>query len=112
MQSDCRLAELELCEKSILEACRQKFEVGCLIGNELRKIETAELFRARDYDSFKTYLRDHPQINGATARRLMKVERTVEIIRNAGLALPATESQATILSKIDRAKLVDFWRVV
>jgi hypothetical protein len=48
---------LEKSGKSIREACHQKLEAACLIGEELGKIEKEELFRARGYASFETYLR-------------------------------------------------------
>jgi hypothetical protein len=60
---------LEKSEKSIREACHQKLEAACLIGEELGKIEKEELFRARGYASFETYLQGIRLTNcmGATA---------------------------------------------
>jgi hypothetical protein len=36
----------------------------------------------------------------------------VAIIRDAGLALPVTEEQASALASIDPALLADFWRII
>jgi hypothetical protein len=103
---------LEKSEKSIREACHQKLEAACLIGEEPGKIEKEELFRARGYASFETYLRDQGPITQAEARRFRKIERTVAILRNAGLALPATEEEASLLAKIDEALLPEFWKII
>jgi hypothetical protein len=74
--------------------------VTCDIAKELGKILREELYLAKASE-FDEYVTDVLGMDIRSARRIIKVHQTVHLLQQRGLALPANETQAAELSRLD-----------
>lgn len=95
-----RKTQLEECELKIRSAFRRGLEATCLIATELHKILRDELYKEVTPE-FKEYLAFKLQIDERSYRRIILVSQTVALLKEAGLQLPANESQAAELGRLD-----------
>jgi hypothetical protein len=103
-----RKTQLEDCEIKIRTAFRRGLEATCLIAKELHKIYRDELYTEKTAD-FSEYITEFLQIDLRTYRRIIAVSQTVQQLQDAGLALPANESQAAELSRLEPELRATVW---
>lgn len=108
ISADTRLATLEDCEHRIRSAARRGLEATCAIAKELIKINTEQLYELRN-DTFKDYVLEHHGMTDTTCRRIVNIAQTVNQFQNAGLALPANESQVAELARLEPEKRASVW---
>lgn len=100
ISADPRLAQLEDSENKIRTAFRRGLDATCSIAKELHKIYSQDLYTVKTED-FTEYITDYLNINIVTYRRIVAISQTVAQLQDAGLALPANESLAAELSRLD-----------
>src|SRR5258706_4704129 len=93
------LQAMEECELKINNAWHKGIEASFVIGRELEKIRSQELFRALGYDSFHAYVKERQ--DPRSMRRQLAVLGTVQALKAANLPLPANESQVVELARLD-----------
>ncbi len=93
-----QLQALEECELKINNAWHKGIEASFVIGRELEKIRSQELFRALGYDSFHAYVKERQ--DPRSMRRQLAVLGTVQALKAANLPLPANESQVVELARL------------
>ncbi len=95
-----RKVALEECLIRMKSAFRRGLEATCTIAKELHKIYREELYLEVTED-FNEFVTDYLNINIATYRRLIAVSQTVHQLQEAGLELPANETQVAELARLD-----------
>jgi hypothetical protein len=100
--------ELEDCENKIKSAFRRGLLATCEIAKELHKIYSEELYKVKTQD-FTEYVTISLNINIVTYRRIIAVSQTVAQLRDAGLELPANESQVAELARLDAPMRAKVW---
>jgi hypothetical protein len=95
-----RKIALEECLIRMKSAFRRGLEATCTIAKELHKIYREELYFEVTED-FNEFVTDYLNINIATYRRIIAVSQTVHQLQEAGLELPANESQVAELARLD-----------
>lgn len=108
ISADTRLAQLEDCEHKILSACRRGLEATCSIAKELNKIYSQQLYELRR-DRFEDYVTDCLSMDRRTCQRIINVGYTVGQLQEAGLALPANETQAAELARLEPERRASVW---
>src|SRR4029077_847975 len=103
-----RKAALDECELKIVTAFRRGLEATCSIARELHKILRDELYKAKTQE-FKDYLREYLKIDERSFRRIIAISQTVDQLKEAGLELPANESQAAELSRLQPPLRPKIW---
>lgn len=87
-------------ENKIRSAFRRGLLATCEIAKELHKILEGEL-HTDITDDFTEYVTDHLKIDIRSYRRIVAVSQTIAQLQNAGLTLPANETQAAELARLD-----------
>src|SRR6266481_1832510 len=105
-----RLVLLEECEHRIMSAYRKGMEATEAIARELRTINDQELYRDRECKTFELYVLKYCRISVDTAQQMIAVLRTNDLLREAGLALPANQSQAAELARLEPDQQVIVWQ--
>jgi hypothetical protein len=95
-----RKTALEDSEMKIKSAFRRGLLATCEIAKELHKIYHQELYTVKTPD-FSEYVTTCLNINQTTYRRIIAVKQTVDQLQEDGLELPANESQAAELARLD-----------
>jgi hypothetical protein len=95
-----RKVALEECLIRMKSAFRRGLEATCTIAKELHKIYREELYLEVTED-FNEFVTDYLNINIATYRRIIAVSQTVHQLQEAGLELPANETQVAELARLD-----------
>ena len=95
-----RKVALEECLIRMKSAFRRGLEATCIIAKELHKIYREELYLEVTED-FNEFVTDYLNINIATYRRIIAVSQTVHQLQEAGLELPANETQVAELARLD-----------
>lgn len=103
-----RKTALEECELKIHSAFRRGLLATCEIAEELNKILSQELYTLKA-SVFTEYVTDFLKIDIRSYHRILAVSETVEQLKQAGLQLPANESQAAELARVDAPLLPQFW---
>ena len=98
----------EDCENKIRMAFRRGLEATCAIAAQLHKIYKEELYTTITPD-FNEYIVDYLKIDIRTYRRIIAVSQTISQLQEAGLALPANETQAAELSRLDPSLRPTVW---
>lgn len=109
---DSRLVFLEQQEKHIVFHCRRGLEASYAIANALRIIIGQELFSERGYDNFIDYASACLPFDSRTANRLLDVADTIDLLKEAGLALPANESQIAELARLNKDVQARAWEQI
>lgn len=87
-------------ENKIRSAFRRGLLATCEIAKELHKIFEGELYSDVTKD-FNEYVTEYLRIDIRTYRRIIAVSQTIAQLQNAGLELPANETQAAELARLD-----------
>jgi hypothetical protein len=103
-----RRTALEDCELKIKSAFRRGLLATCEIAKELHKIFHGELYTVKTPD-FNEYVTDCLNINIVTFRRIVAVSQTIAQLQEAGLELPANETQAAELSRLQAPLRPQVW---
>jgi hypothetical protein len=107
-----RFVLLEECEHRILGAFRRGLEATCSLARDFRMIRELELYQERNFNSFTQYVQKHLQADMETVNRIERIGPIVDRLLEAGLKLPANESQAAELSKLKPEKQPQVWKQV
>lgn len=105
-----RLIRLEECEQKIMSAFRKGMEATEVIARELRTINEEELFRDKGCETFNAYILKYCRISVDTAQQMIAVSRTNDLLREAGLPLPANQSQAAELARLEPEQQAIVWQ--
>ncbi len=105
-----RLIQLEECEHRIMTAYRKGMEATEAIARELRTINDQELFRDRGCETFNIYVLKYCRISIDTAQEMIAVSRTNDRLRQAGLPLPANQSQSAELARLEAEQQPIVWQ--
>jgi hypothetical protein len=105
-----RLVALEECEQKILSAYRRGLEATCDMAKQFRKIKQHELYKERGCESFEEYAVKHLRADLRSVNRTLDVAEVIEVLRRAGLPLPANETQAAELSRLNGEYQAEVWQ--
>jgi hypothetical protein len=103
-----RATALEDSENKIKSAFRRGLEATCAIAKELVKIHSNEWYTVRTED-WNKYITDYLRIDLRSYRRIVAVSQTVAQLQDAGLELPANETQAAELSRLEAPLRARVW---
>lgn len=105
-----RLVLLEECEQKIMSAFRRGMEATEIIARELRTINDQQLYLDRQCETFEEYVLKYCRISVDTAQQMIAVSRTNALLREAGLPLPANQSQAAELARLEPEQQPIVWQ--
>jgi hypothetical protein len=105
---NARKTALEDCEVKIKTAFRRGLEATCVIAKELHKIYHEELYTTKTED-FSEYITDYLRIDLRTYRRIIAISQTVHQLQEAGLELPANETQVAELARLQAPIRARVW---
>ena len=108
------MGQLDKYEKTTLEGCEQVIEEGkrtfVEVGNALMKIRDGKLYRA-DFDTFEEYCQKRWGWKKSQAYRMMDSAAVVANLKTSPIGeLPATESQARPLAKLEPEQQREAWQ--
>jgi hypothetical protein len=105
-----RLVQLEECEHRIMTAYRKGMEATEAIARELRTIDDQQLYLDKGCKTFHDYVLKYCRISVDTAQQMIAVSRTNDLLRKAGLPLPANQSQAAELARLEPEQQAIVWQ--
>lgn len=107
------LVRLEECEHKFFGAVRRGLEATCVMSRALRQIREQELWKARqEYKSYRQYLMGFLQFEEQTANRIESIGPVVDRLHEAGLQLPANETQVAELARLEPEEQAQVWKQV
>jgi hypothetical protein len=105
-----RLVALEECEQKILNAYRRGLEATCDMAKQFRRINEHQLYKERGCGSFEEYAVKHLRADLRSVNRTLEVAEVIEVLRRANLPMPANETQAAELSRLDEDHQAEVWQ--
>lgn len=110
-RDESRLTILEECEYDIRRAFQAGLEATRTIGDRLLRIKEEELFRERS-DTWSEYIENYHDLNVDVANRLVRRAKSVRLIEEHGLPLPASWAQVDELCKVEPERQIEIWQRV
>src|SRR5260370_5126430 len=111
-KESARFLALQECEHRIVSGYRRGLEATCAIAKEFLKINKEKLYEERGCETFSDYVQTYLQLSWRSTTRILAVARAVEVLRTAGLRLPANQSQVEELTRLDEAKQPEVWQLL
>jgi hypothetical protein len=105
-------AILERCEAALYDGLLRQLEAAVVVGTQFAQIRDKELYLAAGCRRFEAYCHRYLQMSLDQVRHYLALHEVIERLRVDGLQLPATATQALMLSKIPRSRLIPCWRAV
>lgn len=103
-----RQTALEDCENKIKMEFKKGLMATCEIARQLHKIFKEELYTVVTSE-FSEYVTDFLRIDLRTYRRIIAISQTIDQLKAAGLELPANETQAAELARLDAPLRPTVW---
>lgn len=104
-----RLILLEDYERKIYQGFRRGLEASLFIGEQLKKINEANLHEERGFETFNEYCLKTFGIEPKTVSRLLTSVEIAKNLKDNGADLPANESQLLELGRLEPARQVVVW---
>jgi hypothetical protein len=112
LQVDPRQIALENCENNIQANLRRGLEATRAIAKELIKIQKEELYTAVGIEDFGAYLAERTPFDQRTFHRISMVGQTCAYLQEAGLQLPANETQIVELNRLEVNRRAEAWNAL
>lgn len=112
LQASSRFARLEELENNIKTSVRRGLNAAISMGKDFDTIKQEELYQERGCESFNRYVDAYTDFPRTTVERLIAISQSAQLIEDAGLVLPANESQLAELAKLEPEQQKIIWRNV